>query len=219
MTMVKALAALMLVVLTWVSPGAAELITSHLDNDADLIALLPADNIAFVAEGRIGDLGGAATFELDLGQSTAAPSVTAQYGWQSGVVEPFTLNYDNNLNTVEFTLGGNTLVYIPDRAFTEVFVRTRAVYEGTAVTVSDMVLDGEPVMDLSTATGAGGLDILRIEGAILWDSFTLTGNAVLSWTGTPPHQSNLAFQIKVGTPDSSTATEPSTWGLVKRLYR
>ncbi|MDD4858318.1 MAG: hypothetical protein PHD74_09475, partial [Candidatus Krumholzibacteria bacterium] len=58
------------------------LVVKHLGTDAELLAII--SDTVFVAEGRIGDLGGAATFELDLGKSTAAPSVTAQYAWTSG---------------------------------------------------------------------------------------------------------------------------------------
>jgi len=65
------------VIVSVVVPGAAvaALTTSHLATDDALFALLPAFD--FVAEGRIGDLGGAATFELDLGATTSAPSVGA----------------------------------------------------------------------------------------------------------------------------------------------
>jgi hypothetical protein len=85
--------------------------------------------------------------------------------------------------------------------------------------VNGLVLDGENVNDLSTASGTGGLDILRISGAQLTDGIALTGAATLSWTGTPPTQSHLAFQIKVGLVEGSTPIERSTWSAVKGLYR
>jgi len=106
----------------------------------------------------------------------------------------------------------------PGRAFNEIFIRCRAT-SNAAVTVADLVLDGENVNDLSTASGTGGLDILRISGAQLTDGIALTGTATLSWTGTPPTQSNLAFQIKVGLVEGSTPAERSTWGAVKGLHR
>lgn len=199
-------------------PGAASaaLVVSHLASDADLFALSPT--YAFIAEGRIGDRAGAATFELDLGPDTGAPAVTAQYGWTSGAVEPFSLVYDAGLGQVTFSLGGRTLVYAPLLGFTDVFVRTRAVNDGSSIVVTDLVLDGEPVGDLSSAVGADGLDILRIQGGVLSDGFTLTGNATLSWTGTAPTQSRLAFQVKVGDVRPVPAL-PSTWAKVKNLYR
>jgi hypothetical protein len=192
----------------------AAITTSHIPTDAELVAML--SDTMFVAEGRIGDLGGAATFELDLGQDTGAPFVTAQYAWQSGVVEPFSITYDAGTSLVTFTLGGVTLEYhTPWFDFDQVFVRTRAVNTGSSVTVSDIVIDGESVMDQSQAVG-NGLDNLWIQGAILNDGFTLTGNAVLSWTGTAPTQSRLAFQVKVGKL-GIVSTEESSWGRVKKM--
>jgi len=199
-------------------PVSAALVTSHIPDDATLTAYLT--NIAFVAEGRIGDGAGAATFELDLGPDTAVPAVTKQYGWLSGQVEPFTLSYDAGLNQATFVLGGQTLQFTPVPGFTVVAVRTRAVNAASSILVGDLVLDGEALGDVSFADGdAGGLDILDIEGASLNDGFALTGTAVLTWAGAAPTQSRLAFQIKVGTPDSGTPVEQASWGRIKRLYR
>jgi len=205
------------VILSAVMPGAAvaALTTSHLATDAELFALLP--EFDFVAEGRIGDLGGAATFELDLGATTSAPNVTAQYAWQNAAVEPFTLVYDAALAEARFTLGGHTLVYSTPLGADELFLRTRAIPAGSSAVVRDLVLDGDPVGDVSQASG-DGLDILRIEGGTLMDGFVLTGNAVLTWTGAPPTQSRLAFQIKVGKAFVVGVT-PATWGRIKSLYR
>jgi hypothetical protein len=188
--------------------------TSHIPTDAELVSML--SDTMFVAEGRIGDRGGAATFELDVGQDTGAPGTTAQYDWQSGVVEPFTVSFDAGTGLVTFMLGGQTLYYTtPWFDFDSVFIRTRAVNEGTSVTISDIVIDGETVMDQSHAVGTG-LDILWIKGAILNDGFTLTGNAVLTWTGTPPTQSRLAFQVKVGEL-GIVSTEESSWSRIKMI--
>jgi hypothetical protein len=209
-----------LVVATAAIPGAAlaALTTSQIATDAELTSTLT--NLACVAEGRGGDGAGAATFELDLGPDTAAPFVTAQYGWVNAQVEPFSLVYDSGLNKFTFTLGAKVLEYTPVPGFTEVWVRTRAVNAGSTCLVSNMVLDAENVGDTSFADGdATGLGILRIQGGTLNDGFVLTGEATLSWTGSLPSQSRLAFQIKIGTPDSATPVDASTWGRVKALYR
>lgn len=190
--------------------------TSHIATDAELVAML-SDSM-FVAEGRIGDRGGAATFELDLGHSTSAPATTAQYPWISGQAEPFSLVYNSGTGVVTFSLGGRTLTYLTQRfQFGDMFVRTRATVAGTSVVVSDLVLEGSPVGDISSAAGVG-LDILWISGAALADGFTLTGTAVLTWSATPPTQSNLAFQIKVAEL-GIVGAEESTWGGIKALYR
>ena len=193
---------------------AAEITTEHIATDAEMLEYL--SDTMFVCEGRIGDRGGAATFELDLGQDTGAPATTANYDWQSGVAEPFTLSYDHLTGQVTFSLGGIDLHYTtPYFDFDQIFVRSRAVNEGTSILVDDLVVDGETVGDQSSAVG-NGLDILWIKGTNLNNGFVLTGTATLAWTGTPPTQSRLAFQVKIGKA-AIVATEESTWGRIKRL--
>ena len=196
-------------------PATAGIVTRHVATDAEMLAYI--QNIAFVAEGRIGDRGGAATFELDLGDDTGNPYATAQHPWQSGVAEPFTVAYDKPTNVVTFVLGGKTLSYSPAVAFEEFFVRTRATELNTAIQVYDLVLNGQPLGDISSAAGPG-LDILAVSGVDLFQGFTLTGTAVMTWTGTAPTQSRLAFQIKVGNAPTVPAEETS-WGRMKELYR
>lgn len=191
--------------------------TGHFATDAEMLALL-SDSL-FVAEGRIGDRGGAATFELDLGQSTAAPATQAQYPWQSGQTEPFTLAYDAGSHLVTFSLGGQVLTYVTEFSdFGVVYVRTRAIEDGTAVSVAGLGLDGAPLGDASSAMGPGGLDILWITGGAFETGFTLAGTATLSWGTVVPTQSRLAFQIKVARLNTVGA-ETATWGGVKSLYR
>jgi hypothetical protein len=201
------------------APALGTITTSHLSGDAELSAILPEDNIAFVAEGRVGDLEGHATFELDLGQSTAAPETTAQYAWRNGESESFAVTYDHGTGVVSFNLGGKTLYYFPSRVFSEIFIRTRAVEDGSTVSAHDLVVDGESVNDQSSAAGPDGLDILRIQGATLSDDFVLVGQAVLSWPGDAPSQSRLAFQIKVGEPEPPVSAQPATWGWIKVFFR
>ena len=198
------------------SSGAFAFTVSHIATDTELLALI-SDTI-FVAEGRIGDRGGAATFELDLGQSTAAPNTSAQYGWVSGQAEPFTITYSNVTGLVTFTLGGKTLNYTtPFPMFGDIFVRTRALEIDRSIIVQDLVLNGQSVGDISNAVGPG-LDILWISGASLLNGFTLTGTATLAWTGAAPTQSRLAFQIKVAKL-AVVGTEDESWGGIKALYR
>jgi hypothetical protein len=188
--------------------------TSHFASDAAFQAFQPEPAINFVAEGRIGDRGGAATFELDLGQSTAAPATQAQYNWISGQAEPFTLSYNNISGVVTFQLGGRTLNYSPGATFTDIYIRTRATQAGTSVVVNNLVLDGCGIADQSGATG-DGLDYLRLVGGTLGDGFVLTGNATLNWGAIPPANSHLAFQIKVGTPATIVPVDGATWSSVK----
>jgi hypothetical protein len=195
----------------------ADLVTSHL-TDQQMSVIMPESEISFTAEGRIGDRGGAATFELDLGRVTAAPSQSAQYNWQSGASEPFSLSYDAFLNTVTYSLGGATLSYQPDRFFNEVFVRTRATQGGSVAVVQDLVLECAPVGNVSLATGPNAADVLRVSGGDLYDGFSLTGTAVLTWQAPAPTQSQLAFQVKVGAVPVNPIDE-ITWGRLKSVFR
>ncbi len=207
----------MVMILMPVAPVSAELSSIHLDSDTELMEYL--SDTLFVSEGRIGDLGGNATFELDLGQSTGSPAETAQYNWQNGVAEPFTINYDSSTDVVTFTLGGETLQYTTSYScFDAVFVRGRAVDAGSIINVTDLVIDGENVNDSVEAAGSGGLDILLIYGVDLMDGFTISGTATLSWMGDPPTNSRLAFQVKIAR-SAVIGTESSSWGEVKALYR
>jgi len=206
----------MLIVIFLSAPVSAGIVTRHVATDAEMLYYI--QNIAVVAEGRIGDRGGAATFELDLGDNTGNPATTAQYNWQSAVAEPFTFSYNNVTNVATFTLGGRTLSYSPVISFKEFFVRTRAVDASTGVQVYDLVLNGQSVGDVSSATGPDDLDILAVSGVDLYQGFTLTGVAVLTWGATPPTQSRLAFQIKVGNAPSVPA-EQTSWGRIKGLYQ
>jgi hypothetical protein len=196
--------------------ASAQIVTSHVPDDATLRTLLPTP--AFVAEGRIGDRSGAATFELDLGPDTSAPAVMAQYDWQSGVPEDFTLTYDG-VGLVTFSLGGYTLEYTPVLLdLVDIFVRARATQVATEMLVNDLVLDGEVINDQSFASPPNDPDILRIQGGVLEDGFVLTGTATMTWIGDPPRNSHLAFQIKVGEPEVTVPVAPSTWGQIKELF-
>jgi hypothetical protein len=197
---------------------AGALTTQHLSTDQQMLALL--SDTLFVGEGRIGDGAGAATFEVDLGGDTGNPATTAQYDWPNGVAVSWSLAYNSLTDLATFTVDGVNLQYTsPLSGFTDVFVRTRAVNAGSDILVTDLVLDGDNVADVSFADGdLSGLDILWIGGGTLTDGFTLSGTATMSWTGARPTQSRLAFQIKVGKLQP-VETEETTWGEVKALYR
>ena len=200
------------------SSSSAALNVSHLATDAEMLSLL--SDTLFVAEGRIGDRGGAATFEIDLGQSTGSPETSAQYDWQSGVPVPFALTYDYITNDVVFTVDDVVLYWTSELSgYSDIFVRMRAVNADSEILVDDLILDVEAVNDAAYAEGNGsGLDILWINGGTMGNGFTLTGTVTMSWTGTPPSQSRLAFQIKVGKLQGVPVDETS-WGRIKSLYR
>jgi hypothetical protein len=200
-------------------PGAAAAFdVGHLASDAEFLALSPSP--AIVAEGRIGDLGGAATFELDLGQETSLPAETRQYGWVSGQVEPFTFTYDAGLDQATFELGGEVMVYdVGGVWFNTLFLRTRAVDAGTAVTVDNLFYNGVAVGDQSSADGdLTGIDYLVIENADPDQGFVITGDATLSWTGSAPTQSRLAFEIKAVEVTGTVPNREGSLGALKASF-
>ncbi|MBN2071168.1 MAG: hypothetical protein JW814_06885 [Candidatus Krumholzibacteriota bacterium] len=208
---------LFIFVLISFSAASAEVMTEHFETDAEMLEYL--SDTMFVAEGRIGDRGGYATFELDIGNDTGAPAQTAQYDWISGQPEPFTVSYDAVTRQVAFSLGGTTLYYTTEYFdFDQIFVRTRATNAETSILIDDIVVDGEAISDQSYADGNDGLDILWIIGANLNDGFLLSGTATLSWTGTAPTNSRLAFQVKVGKL-ALIDTEEASWGGIKSVVR
>ena len=197
-------------------PAGAQLITQHLNTDADMLSVL--SDTLFVGEGRIGDGWSAATFEIDLGGDTGNPATTAQYGWPNGTAVPWTLTYDHTTDLVTFTVDGIALSYTtPLGGFTDIFVRARAVNVDSEILVDDMVLDGEAVGDQSHAVG-NGLDILWINGGTVFNGFTMTGQTTMSWTGAMPSQSRLAFQLKIGKLEPVRIISDKTWGNYKSMY-
>ncbi|MBN1343196.1 MAG: PEP-CTERM sorting domain-containing protein [Phycisphaerae bacterium] len=207
------LAAAVLVLLV-VTPAGAGIITTEHFTDADFAALVLEDDIAFVAEGRIGNSALDGDHEFDLGPSTAAPYATDQFVWPGETPVQFALTYDEILNRVSFTVGGHTLSYTPQETFTDLFIRTRAVNDDTSIVIDDLVLDGAPIIDTSSAFGVGtGADVLHIAGADLMDGFTLTGRSTMRWQSRPS-RSRLAFQIKAAKAEESPVPEPATLVLV-----
>jgi len=184
------------------------------------LAAWDAAHMAFVAEGRIGDRGGAATFEIDVGYTTGSPAVTAQYAWVSGTAESFTLSFNAATKLVTWTIGATSVSFtysesghIPISTLNAIIVRARSDATGQSMLVTDLVLNGQPVGDQVSAVGAypgtnapantpnDGLDLLYIGNvAFISGGFTLTGTATMTWGATVPTQSRLAFQIKVGDP-------------------
>lgn len=194
----------------------AYLRTLHFNTDTELMRYL--SEAVFTAEGRIGDLGGPA-HELDMGQTTMDLVITASYAWRNNVSEPFSLVYDHVTKTVTFSLGGRELHYSTQHSgFDAIFVRTRAVDDGTTVTVDNLRLNSQSVNDFTGVKGPDGRDVLLIYGVTIDRGFTLTGTATLGWTGDPPVDQRLAFQVKVAR-SAVVSNETSTWGAIKSFYR
>jgi hypothetical protein len=193
-------------------PSTASAFTlSHMSSDAEYNAVLKDD--AFVAEGRIGNNQSNGDYELDIhtieNNNVFTVHKQKDFQWTKGVAQSFTLAFDAVSKLVNYTVGGNTLSYTANNAFTDLFIRTRAVKADTSIKVDKLFLNGVSILDSSFAQSSSkALDYLRIGG--ITGSFTLTGQSTMNWGATRPTGSNLAYQIKaVSTTDSTSVPEPS----------
>lgn len=127
---------------------------------------------------------------------------SANFSWVSGQVVPFTMNYSPlNNGTLTYTLGGQTITSsnltessrFPNGINT-LYLRTRSA-DNSSLTLQNLVVDGTPLTNLFS-TGNNVVDYLQVSE--LDGNFTLTGEAILSWTGEAPTRSALAFQVKGG---------------------
>ena len=168
----------------------------------------------FVAESRIGNnssTGGER--EIGINQDVnlgGLPVVQGQRTWQNGGWVDFMLEYTGSL--VNYTVGGQLF---STNAFsgpvTDIFLRTRAADKST-MALSNLFFNGVGIGNLfSSGSGSSDIDYLQISK--ISTPFTLTGKSLMSWTGTRPNNSALAYQIKVGTtPQPESVPEPGTVG-------
>ncbi|MFB2934052.1 choice-of-anchor W domain-containing protein [Aerosakkonemataceae cyanobacterium BLCC-F154] len=167
----------------------------------------------FVAEGRIGNNSGTGG-EREIGINDdvklgGLPVEQGQLTWGNGNLVDFILEYTGSV--VNYTVGGQLLT---TNAFsgpvTDIFFRTRAT-DNSEMTLSNLFFDGVAIDDpLSSKSGINNVNYLQISD--ITAPFTLTGKSLMSWTGTQPMRSNLAYQIKVGTTPVESVPEPGTVG-------
>ncbi len=190
------------------------------DNAYD--ALFPdsdsADDTAFVAESRFGDLGGAAEKEFKIFDHSDGDLDQLNFGWENGKSYNFSLEFiqdqgwsyslfDFDTHEILASITGEF-----DAAFNNIFIRTRAD-QGNSMVVDNLFLNGTALNDSSAATDVTGefaVDYLRIYDVS--GPFTLTGTSTMSWTEdlNKPLRSALAYQIKVvNIEDTQSVPEPT----------
>lgn len=212
------------------SVHAAPIVTSFTGGSADGSTAWSAPGfdteIGFVAEGRIGALGGPRTFELKVAPDTSQsyPTSEEDYRWINGQSVDFTLDFDGTQAT--WTVGGTSVVYngfsLGSENFDSLVLRSATPVADTGVVMEDLTLNGSPLGGFSNlwnndAQGSGRqVNWLAIQNAgDLGAGFNLTGNVALSWSGEPPKNSHLAFQIKGASgPTLNGVPEPTTLALL-----
>ncbi|MFB2880092.1 choice-of-anchor W domain-containing protein [Floridanema aerugineum] len=169
----------------------------------------------FVAESRIGNngFGGNNEREFGINTDTGANVAFGDRIWENGGLVDFTLQYTGSL--VNYIVGDRLL---SSSAFsgpiTDIFLRTRAVNNST-MALSDLLFNGQAISNL-LSSGLDSTDVDYLQISNITTPFTLTGKSLMSWTGTAPSRSNLAYQIKVGTtPPVESVPEP---GMVGALF-
>lgn len=192
------------------------------NNDKAFNALIDNGQFSelFVAEGRIGDRGKAATYELsindDIQKKQGLPVTEEQFDWENGETYDFTLEY--NGSTVNYMLGNQTLSTNEfSGPINSIFLRTSAGKK-TSTSLTNLMFNGTAIDDLiSSDTHYRDIDYLQLNN-ISSSSFTITGTASMSWQETEEtintKNSLNAFQIKVGNSTPASVPEPGTIGAI-----
>jgi hypothetical protein len=167
----------------------------------------------FVAESRIGNNSSAGgEREIGINQDVllgGLPVKEGQFTWGNGNVVDFMLEYTGSL--VNYIVGDRILsTSVFSGPVTDIFFRTRAA-DNSTMALSNLVFNGVGIDNLFSS-GVGGSDVDYLQISNITTPFTLTGKSLMSWTGTQPMRSNLAYQIKVGTTPVESVPEPGTVG-------
>ncbi|KAM3097142.1 choice-of-anchor W domain-containing protein [Phormidesmis sp. 146-35] len=170
---------------------------------------------SFVAQSRIGNNATNGTQEIDLlnPKNNLLPVDQKQRQWTSGQAVDFSLEYDGSL--VKYIVGNQTISSnVFSGAVSDIFFRTRAA-ANSSMLLSNLVFSDAKSKNLaitnvlssgSTSSDVDYLQLSKISGA-----FKLTGKSTMTWAGTRPNNSALAYQLKVGTtPIQKKVPEPGT---------
>lgn len=190
--------------------------TGFTDTDFENLTNQGQFNELFVAEGRIGDLGGTATYELSLNDDVkkgGSPIQQQQYAWGNNQPVDFRLEYTGS--TVNYTVDGKLL---SSNAFNgpvnDIFIRTYAS-NNSAVSLTNLAFNAEGIGNLVSSSAGVASDVDYLQISQISDPFVITGKTSLSWAGaTPPRNSQLAYEIKVGGSSRIAVPEPGTVGAI-----
>ncbi|MBZ8181622.1 PEP-CTERM sorting domain-containing protein [Oscillatoria salina] len=204
-----------------ISSAAANAITFELksdwNRDTEFIGLINSGEFKeeFVAESRIGDSSGNATYEVGLldFDNNNLPVAQSNYGWTNGEAVDFTLELNGGL--LNYTVGNKLL---SSQAFSgdlieDLLIRARSS-DNSTMSLVNLALNGVSLPDLIANPG----EVKYLEVGDLATNFTLTGTSIMSWTGDRPRNSHLAYQIKAGVlttnDDIASVPEPATISLL-----
>ena len=203
------------------SAQAMTLVNNTNFTDTDFNSLIDSGKFSelFVAEGRIGDRGSKATYELSINddvQKGAKPVTEEQFNWGNGEKYDFSLEYNGSM--VNYILGGETLSTEKfNGPINSIFFRTSAG-ANTTTSLTNLVFNGTAIGDLiSSESSRRDIDYLQLNNVS--SPFKITGKASISWqtnNNNKPNTKNSlnAFQIKVGNSPATSVPEPGTIGAI-----
>ncbi len=206
------------IVLSTTQVKAATVIQQPSMTDVDFNKLITDKKFVekYVAQSRIGNNATNGTQEIDLLDSANnnTPVAQLQKKWTSGKAVDFKLEYKNSI--VTYIVDGQT---ISSNKFSgkvsDIFFRTRAA-DKSSMSLSNLMFSDSKTANLAlgslSSAGAGSSDIDYLQLGKISGDFTLTGKSTMTWTGTAPSNSALAYQIKVGTTPKKEVPEPAAAG-------
>jgi len=182
-------------------PGAAWKVSyGDVDEDGqDEVRLQVVDHL-FEMHGRFGDNNGSAgDWEIGLTTNTNAPPQHQEnVAWEDGEAAPFTFNITDEF-VASFTVNGKTIMQDYSGEVTDtiddLFLWARAVTPESGLQLTDLMLDGEALADVTVDHDAGDIFAQLSEPADVSDGLTLTGNVTMDWGATEPLHSKLQFHL------------------------
>ncbi|MGV0024033.1 choice-of-anchor W domain-containing protein [Phormidesmis priestleyi] len=199
------------------SAKAATIVPQTTLTDTDFQQLITTGKFteSFVAQSRIGNNATNGTQEIDLlnPQNNLLPVDQKQRKWNSGQAIDFSLEYDGSL--VKYIVGNQIVSSnVFSGAVSDIFFRTRAA-ANSSLLLSNLAFSDAKSKNLAItdvlSSGAASSDVDYLQLSKISGAFKLTGKSTMTWTGTNPTNSNLAYQLKVGTtPIQKKVPEPGT---------
>ncbi|MGF1484206.1 MAG: choice-of-anchor W domain-containing protein [Opitutales bacterium] len=196
--------------------------TNTPDADDAFLAWAADNNFveSFVAEGRYGDNGGRAEWEIDLypgGQSADNP---LEFTWPNGVALDFSLAYDGTSVLASFQVSGTedtlSLVGLPGQPLNTLAFRKQSPSDGsTDIIIDTLEIDGVTQSNPSFL-GTSQTEYIVIPGVGEFnDGFLLEGTVTFTFNDPDNAEgSRQAFQIKVGNSTAPPVPEPSAYAAI-----
>ena len=178
-----------------------------------LHCLLPATySTRAVAHIRAGNGGATGDWEAGLGINTGTISNTAQYAWPNNSWVAFSLAYSGPAGTLTLTVGTGSVVWTPGTAIPNDGKRWKLLFELYAsadrtaqIATQNVKLNIGGVdwliddMTVPSGTEAAGYAAPHQLGNQTW---TVTGDVALGWTGTYPSGSRLQAILRIQQEDT-----------------